>query len=257
MPSRYYDASRKENRHDDLSLCATLASAYERLGESGLADKCLERLTKIAPDSHIGFLKRAEVLMRRKDFDSARTTLNDGIKRLSAKEQLPLQKALVPLAMAKGDFDTAEAELAKLYALKRDDPQPLYLLIELALRRGKMKEAARWEAELYKTEGHVSTLGRYFRIWRLSALAVDANDPRLRQAAQEQNALSNERPNWPLTYLAAARVYEKLGQFSEASKALKNAVLLGEKRASTYETSCTGPFDAEKVYRSRSLSKKT
>jgi len=220
---------------DNVALCSALVSAYEFLGETDRADERLGELDAITTDTHIGYLKRAEVLAQRKQNDKARETLLAGIAQLPANEQLPLRKALVQLSTAQGEFDRAEAELVSLFEADKNDPQPLFLLLELSLRRGKLAEAARWESALEQTEGHISPLGRYFRIWRLVASAADANDSGLRQAIREQGTLSSERPNWILTHFAAALVYEKLGQFAKASESLEVAISLGDGRASTYE----------------------
>ncbi len=196
--------------------------------------------------------------MHRKEYDGARKTLASGIKQLAGKEKeiVLLQRASVQLDLAQGEFDAAHGGLVQLYAADENDPQPLYLLLELALRRGKLTEAAQWETKLRQTEGHVSTLGRYYRVWRLVASAVDASDPRLSQAVTEQTILSRERPNWPLTYFAVALVHEKLGDFAKASDALETAIQLGDTRASSFERlvrvlSLQGRFAEADVYLKR------
>lgn len=226
----------QEQFNDDPELIARLPSIYERLGASAEADRCLDQLDKIAPDSVARYVRRAELLARRDQRDEAQKVIDDGLRSLTDDgDRLVLQQLKVQLERLSGDAKSFHVALRQLHEQQPDDVNLMLQLMELALNRRDFGEAEEMERQIVAAQRIPSRNYRYLRILRLIDSPGDKNDENLKLAADEQRALYQQSPNWPLTHFADGRIKEKKNMLADAADAYQKAIALGDNRLAVYE----------------------
>jgi len=221
---------------DSEALLAQLATAYERAGAGAEADRVLAKLRKSAGDkSSVPYLLSASVLSARREFEQARAALREGMGRLPAGAQRPLQLALVQVSLEEGQAERAFDELQKLVAESPKDSALLRQCIELALDIGKLKEAEGLEERLKAVEGQEGRFWRYFRARRLVDQAAKSDDPRLTEAESLQADLARLEPAWPSTHFLNGLILERRGKNAQATDAYEEAIRRGDRRLAVYE----------------------
>ena len=125
----------------EAAVLPAIAMAFERLGLPVDADQTIDKWEKrVTPQQARMF--RAEVAASRKNYDEARRLAQIDMDKLSPAEKSSVQRFLVRLSLAEGDWQKARAGLDALSDL---GPRDLDLLFEYAQLAGAQKQAAEVE----------------------------------------------------------------------------------------------------------------
>ena len=225
---------------DVVPFWRELVLRYERMEQTGDADRALARCQAMAEEAAATYLLASRIYTGRKQFERARQVLRDGLSSLSGEQRFALRFDLAQVSIVEGKLDQAKAELDQL---ERADPSNLPVLLqlaELALDTDDVSGVEQWERRLEDAEGSDGTLWRYVQARRLLGTARPTADPAVRKAVfdQVEGLLANirsRRPSWSAGYLLAGSLEERRGQLDLAAEAYQRAIRLGEQRVSVYE----------------------
>ncbi len=227
---------------DDAALLTRVALRFEQLHQPGDADRLLASLRKQSPGSLQAMLLETELLSRRGQYDTAVERLAKGMPGLSANDRPAAQRRLAFLHLAHGKADLARAAFNQLVKDEPRDQRLLQLLDEMALDRGELDEAQKYEDRLRDLEGDIGTVWRLYRAQRLLTEAVKSKEPvarreRLAQATELQQRIEQLRPSWGLAHLLKARLLQaaEVVDRDAAIQAYYQAIQLGENRVSVFQ----------------------
>jgi len=241
-----------ETEHPSATpLWRSLSAFYQRLNDPAAADRALERFAALQPDGPDRYVLHSQLLAWRREFDTARKTLTDGIAALPGTESTPLQFALVAVSILEGNNARAATELAQLHEAQPKNTQILQQLADMAFEQGDLKAVERWETKLHEIDPSGVTptglLWRYNRARRLLARARNSQDADFLEAVKLGHEISSLRPGWPPAVLLSAMIHKRLGRSEEAIDAYRQAIRLGERRLVVYETLISLLYDAGRL----------
>ncbi len=220
---------------DAQPLLRALVLLYEGLGLSADADRVIDQVDRLAGPSATACLLRARLYANRRQYEKARRVLEAGIETLPEAAHQDLQRAVLQLHLDAGELEEAYGQLVELHERWPDDVGLVWQLAELALERGDLEAAARWEDSLRELEGPDGSYWRHARARRLLAQARGPDDPRLAVVDELRADLQRRRHTWPAGYTLEGRLCERLGRSGRAIAAYEKAIQLGERRVAVYE----------------------
>ncbi|HUY91125.1 MAG TPA: tetratricopeptide repeat protein [Pirellulales bacterium] len=227
-------------------LAARLIFDYERLGRQNDADRALGEFEKRPENSLRSVYVWADLLTSRKQFDKAERRLSDALAaKLTNEERFGLVYRLAILDLSQGKSDAARKKLEELAGAAPKDRRVPALLAEMALARGDLPNAEKWEQRLRDILGEEDALWRYYRaqrlIYQFAKTAPDDQKARQRlidEATKLQAEAERLRPNWGAAYLLKAKL-ALLGRQPDSEAAVRayiQSIRLGETRLQVYES---------------------
>ena len=227
----------------EAELAGALIFDYERLGRRDDADRALAAFAKRADAGPKAMFLKIDLLSGRRQFEEAERLLTDALQGAAADdERAAILHRRGMLYLAQDEHAAARQQFEELARLAPQDRRAAALLAEIALARGDLPGAERWEHRLRQISGDDDAQWRYYRAQRLlsQAAAADrapARQPLLADAAKLQSEVESLRPNWPAGYLLKARLAQLAPQ-PEPEEAIRNyaeAIRLGETRLEVYQ----------------------
>lgn len=211
-----------------LGFLNQLYSAYQQFALPQDADRVVEQIRKVSPDSIDADLATAQLAISRKEFDRAAQLLDSLSNRMGPSDEARIRSARLRLALSKRDLKSAIVLLGEEAARNPSDVNTLKRLTELYLEQGDYESVKKQEDLLSKLGTPGQSLVHYFRANRLLA-ANNVSD-----ASNEQKELARLRPQWAETYTLLGQIEEQLHHTDQAIAAYEQAIQLGETRTSIY-----------------------
>jgi tetratricopeptide (TPR) repeat protein len=209
--------------------------AYQRLDARDDADRAMARYQELCTSSTEIAFARSSLAVLREDYEQASNVLRDAVQHAAVLDQSRLRLGMAEVALAKRDLARARELLAAEADKRPGDVAVLRRLSELEFERGNLVELARREAELAAAGPLGQWWARYFRAARHYKSAQGPQDPKLKDALEDQARLAATRPHWPISFTLRGMIEQKMGNLEKAVAAYERAVQLGERRYSVFE----------------------
>lgn len=239
---------RAEIEHaESAELFERLISTYERLNQPADADRAAQRFAELAKPAEKGALRRAGLMVDRKQYDAARKLLRDAIGKLPESAHRPLEFGLAQVSIAEDKPDRAKQEIAALVEKHPSDAALVRQLAELALETRDFAAAQQWEKKLGELQGAASLEYRYFRARRLVGESENTSDPRFQEAEELHAELVNQHGGWAFVHTLGGVIAERKGEVSSAIRAFREAIQRGDRRVAVYEQLILMLYQAQRV----------
>lgn len=216
---------RLESDHAEApEVWRALASAYHQATLPADAERALARYTALTGDNAAAALIRAEMLVRRREVDQARTVLRTALQKHPGEHGTALVTALLRLSQLATSHAERRRQLEDLQRLVPTRTDVLRELVELAVRSGEFELAQRRENQLKALEGDQGCQWRLCRALRLLAESRRPTDPRLLEADQLRNQIEQRRQQWADLAWLTALIRERQQIWGEAIDAYIRAL---------------------------------
>jgi tetratricopeptide (TPR) repeat protein len=212
---------------DSPELWQNLVRIYEQMGKSADADRALLNWQRLDQGSVSHCIVQAKLLADRRQWSQARQLLREAQSRASGADLRALRLAQVAFERSQGDLSQAVVVLKQLTRSDPADVEALYQLTEVAIQKGDVADAERYETLLQKLEGPTGCGWQLLRAQRLLVQTNTRDDPRLREARQIAATLDVQRPNWRAVKVLQGMLAENEGRWEEAVEFYQAAIRLG------------------------------
>jgi tetratricopeptide (TPR) repeat protein len=220
---------------DDAALRERLVVYYQQLGQAADAQRVLDDHEKLPASPSRRAILRAAFLAAEKRPQDAMQVLSDAVIKASLQERRELDLARMNLSMAMGQLEEAQEIVAQLIEESSTDTQVLRQGLEIALQRGDLSAAERWEKSL-QTNSRVDDFDwRYYRARRLLGKYAQLDAEQLRELDQLIEILRSRRPDWPPVMTLGGQYAELQGNRPAAIEAYRSAMASGDRGVQTLE----------------------
>lgn len=225
----------EESAADSLAGMATVAVAYEQIGDRNAADRVLEKLLQQFTNAPEAYLAAAELHASRQDFNAAHADLDLGLTKVPSERRQPLQLGLVGLLGQQGRREEAWTTLSELHRQDSANRNLTQHLLELSIDIGKWADAEQLESAFCRLPDVDPVDCQYYKLRRLLGQANSADDQRLGQAEQLLAEMRTKRPGWAGSQVLLGQLYARQGKLELAVEAYQQAIRLGAQQVAVYE----------------------
>ncbi len=220
-------ARRSEGREAAALALQAAELLAERVGDDLLVE-ALGVAHHWLPDDADLAIRYAEAAFEAEEFDRASEVLGGLFERFGRRrtpQRARAHRLAARLAEAKGDLETAQAQLEAASEVDRSDPETLRALALLARRRGDLERAERVYRSLLlavrRARGELPwTVSEL--MWELSSLAAERGDQEQAEERLESSLAAAERDDREAERLARAAV--EAGEYAVALRAIEARV---------------------------------
>ena len=218
-----------------IPFWSNLIFLYEGMNLTTEADRALERLQQLQPDSMQTLAWHVALQAARGEFAEAQATLDTAPHDLNPHDREWIDRARLFLAYQQGDLAQSRRVLLEIQEESPHRMQILVQLADLALADEDATESDRWIAKLRDAEGEDGVWWRFFQARRILAHADDADGAALGQVSKLYDELRRVRPWWPGVAMLRGLIAEARGVPAEASDAYADAIRSGFQQPHVYE----------------------
>lgn len=228
----------EESRHpNSVPLWSNLVFLYERMRLPGEADRALQRLQTLVPNSAQTIAWKGALLAVRGDHQGAEKLLDDPAVQSLKDEEGWIDRARLFAASQQGDLDYFRKTLQQVVAHRPQSAELVAQLADLDLAQEDWSDLQERIAQLKATEGADGLWWRLFEARRLLA-ATGPNDraTAMAQAAALHDEIRRLRSWWPGAELLRAILAEEQGRNLEAVDAYMAAERGGFQQPFVYQS---------------------
>ncbi len=221
----------------DKAFWLQVCLAYQGLGLSEEAQRCLAELRKFEGTAVEAAIAESRLAVSREDHDGAKKILEAAAQSASEQQRAVLRSELLRVAMAAKDLGTARSILADEHRRQPADLSVIRRAAELELDQRDFTAVDRWvKAAAQAGNGNAGKLlATYLQAWRIYLSSTNNTDTALAQALTDLQQVTLVRPGWAQAIAVQGLLELRLGKADEAATNLERAINLGERRLFVYE----------------------
>jgi tetratricopeptide (TPR) repeat protein len=219
------EATDPRNNPQNPELWAIQAEVLRRLGDPAKATEALDRGTATVGEHAVLRITRAHVLSTQGRDKDAYETLEEGVGLVPSDERPTILKALGDTHRRLNNLSAARKAYAQWAKLSPQDPQPLLLVLELALAANDEPAIAATVASAKKVGGLAEQLANAFVLLKDPAggETQEARKKRLDEAGTVIDTIISQNPSRPVGYLLRGQLLERQSRTDEAIQAYRMA----------------------------------
>lgn len=225
----------EESHGAEAPFWQELAALYEQFKLPAEADRCIEKLFELAPNSATPYVAKARLLSSRGDAEQAIGVLEESLARLSKEDQQAVRLQLSELYARLGKYDQAREQLSGIDKASSDPFGMTVRSLELAYDAKDWATCKKLEKELRAMESDSGSLWKTFQIRRELTQAESGEKVDLAKVEEMLLALERERGQWPTVQLLKGLLYQHQNRKRDAIEAYEKAIEQGDRRVQIYE----------------------